>query len=1204
MLFFCVNGYAQYISNSHIKQLTIIGDTNQLDTLSLVPGSIKITTGNGIVLDTSFYKINYAEGLLILNRSSFVKNNIVADTLNVSYKTFPYLFSAEVKHKDLSRIKPDLFGNINPFSYTIESKSDDIFKMEGLNKSGSISRGISFGNNQDMVVNSNLNLQLSGHLSNNIDILLAATDNNIPIQPEGNTQQLQEFDKVFIQLSNAQSKLIAGDFQLTRPNSYFMNFHKKAQGLSFSTTLKTTPPAPLKKGESNSAEHQGIYKTSLSAAVSRGKFARNQIQGVESNQGPYRLRGAENEPFIIVLSGTEKVYIDGRLMDRGQENDYVIDYNTSEITFTAKQLITKDKRIVVEFQYSDKNYARSLVHFGNDFEKDKLKLHLNIYSEQDSKNQPLQQDLTPEQKKLLSDIGDTLSLAVTPSFDSVAFSNNEVLYQKKDTIIGAQSYTIFIYSTNSDSAYYRVAFSNVGQGRGDYKQIASSANGKVFQWNVPVAGIKQGNYDAVILLITPKQKQMITAGVDYAFSKNTKLSIEAAGNNNDINTFSSKDSKDDIGYGLKINFDNTAPIFGKRKQNRSEEGRRESGVLSERLTPNSQLTDTTSGPLTLLTNLNYEYVQKYFSPIERYRSIEFERDWNRLNVALVDDQHILGAAVQLAKKGTGSIGYKINALLEGNNYNANRQSAHLDLQQKGFYANYDGSLLGSASTINTDFYRHKSGVSQKIKWVRVGFKDEFEKNKFTLKKKDSLLSNSYQFWEWQGYIQNSDTTKNRYGLNYKQRTDYAVKNFIASTNLNRSAFAESYGGFFETMQNPNSQLKVNVAYRKLQIVDSALTLQKPDNSLVSRIEYSFRLWKGLLYSNSFYEIGSGLEVKKQFSYIEVAAGQGVYTWIDYNSNGIKELNEFEVAAFSNTATYIKIFTPSLDYIKVYSNQFSEMLMLKPAALWASKTGIRKFISRFANQSAYRIDRKSTENDGSTSLTTGLVKAYNPFLAETNDSSLITLNSSFRNTLFINQLNSVFGLDLTYQDVRNKILLVNGFDTRQNSYKEARLRWNISQQFWWDLSYKDGKKISRSQYFGTRDFSIVYYEAAPKLNYQPNTAFRITASFKYTDKNNNVEFGAQRATLQDYGMEIKYNILQKGSLNVKANFIQIKFKGTENTSLAFEMMDALQNGKNITWGLIYQRNLTNNLQLSLSYDGRKSEGSNTVHTGGAQVRAYF
>lgn len=1189
LLFFCVGGYAQYMSNYHNRQLIIKRDTIQLDTLSLVPGSVSIITNNGITLDSSFYKINYAEGLLILNRNKFVSSPfpapegglLVGDSLKVSYKTFPYLFSSEVKHKDLARIKRDLFGNTNPFSYYIESKNEDIFKMEGLNKSGSVSRGISFGNNQDMVVNSSLNLQLSGHLSNNIDILLAATDNNIPIQPEGNTQQLQDFDKVFIQLSNADSKLIAGDFQLTRPSSYFMNFHKKAQGLSFSTTQKINK-------KSKNIKEQGIYRTSISAAVSRGKFARNQIQGIESNQGPYRLHGAENEPFIIVLSGTEKVYIDGRLMDRGQENDYVIDYNTSEITFTAKQLITKDKRIVVEFQYSDKNYARSLVHFGNDFEKDKLKLHLNVYSESDSKNQPLQQDLSNDQKKLLSRIGDTLSLAVTPSVDSIAFTNSEVLYKKKDTLIGAQTFPIYIYSTNSDSAHYRVSFSNVGQGNGDYKQIASSANGKVFQWIAPVAAAKQGTYDPVILLITPKQKQMITSGIEYAFSANTNLSVEAALSNNDINTFSSADSKDNIGYGLKINFDNSSPL--------SKRSRDEVAAPAK--------TDTSSGTLLLQTNLNYEYVQKCFSPIERYRSVEFERDWNLGNTAITDDQHILGAAMQLKKKDKGSIGYKFNALLEGSNYRANRQQVNFNFKQKGFNVNYDGSLLSSVSATNSDFYRHKSGVSQKIKGVTIGVKDEFEQNKFNLAKKDSLLSNSYQFWEWQGFIQNADTTKNRYGLNYKKRTDYAVKNLIASDGLNKSDYSESYGGFFEVLQNPNNQLKINASYRRLYIIDSALTIQKPDNSLVSRVEYNFKLWRGLLYSNSFYEIGSGLEVKKQFSYLEVAAGQGVYTWIDYNGNGIKELNEFEVAAFPGTATYIKIYTPTLDYIKVYSNQFSEMLMLKPSALWANKKGVRKFISRFANQSAFRVDRKSAGNEDSTSIIKSFTKAYNPFLAETKDPNLITLNSSFRNTLFINQLNPTFGLDLTYQDVRNKVLLINGFDTRQNRSEEAHLRWNISQQFGWDVTYKDGIKISTSEYFGTRDFSILYYEATPKFNYQPNTAFRATVSFKYTDKKNSVELGAQQANLQDYGVELKYNVLQKGSLNVKADFIQIKFDGIQNTPLAFEMMDALQNGKNITWGFTYQRNLSNNLQLSLTYDGRKSEGFKTIHTGGAQVRAYF
>jgi hypothetical protein len=1168
LILFGIRLQAQIPGNNRTKKISVLADTIQIDSLSIIPGSFLLYKAPGIILDTSFYKMDYVKGIIYFDRKKMAAENISPDSLNSSYKTFPFLFTEETKHKDVKRIRSDLSGAANPFSYDIESRNDDIFRMDGLNKSGSISRGITFGNNQDVVVNSNLNLQLSGHLSNNVDILMAATDNNIPVQPDGNTQQLQEFDKVFIQLSNSTTKLIAGDFQMTRPNAYFMNFNKKAQGINFSTVLKTNT-------EKKDPQKEGVYATTISAAVSRGKFARNQIQGVESNQGPYRLRGAENEPFIIVLSGTEKVYIDGRLVERGQENDYVINYNTSEITFTARQLITKDKRIVVEFQYSDKNYARSVVHFGNDYEQGKLKLHVNVYSEQDSKNQPLQQDLTAEQKKLLSRIGDTLSLAVTPSYDSVPFSNDEVLYQKLDTTIGTFTYTnIFVYSTNSDSAHYRVSFSNVGSGKGNYNQVSSSANGKVFQWIPPdtLTGTPRGTYEPVILLVTAKKKQMLTVGAEYKLSKNSRLLIEGAASNNDINTFSRANSEDDAGYALKINLENVFPLY----------------VTKAR--------DTTVSVPHLLSSINYEYVQRYFSPVERYRNVEFERDWNRQASVQTADQHIAGASLGLAQKGIGAVTYRFSAFLEGDSYNATRHSASLNAGTKGFRAMYEGSLLNSASNSNTSFYRHKSGVSQKIKWFMVGVRDDYEQNKFALSRKDSLLSNSYQFWEWEAYAQNADSTKNRYGLNYKQRTDYAVKNDSGSTSLNRSAFAESYGGFFDLIQNPDNQLKVNAAYRRLQIIDAALAKRAPDNTLLARLEYDFRLWKGFLYSSSFYEIGSGLEVKKEFSFIEVAAGQGIYTWIDYDSNGVKELNEFEVAVYADQATYIKVYTPTDKYIKTYTNQFSQSVTLKPAAIWANKTGFRKFIARFANQASYRVDRKSTEDD--------LSKAYNPFLAETNDSSLVTLNSAFRNTLFINQSGSVFGLDLTYQDVRNKALLVNGFDTRSNIYKEGKLRWNITQQLSFNFEYKDGIKSSRSQFFPSRNYSIVYYEGTPKFNYQPNTAFRTSISFRYTDKKNADELGGQRAILQDYGAEIKYNVLNKGSLNLKGNFIQITYNGIQNSSLSFEMLDALKPGQNITWGASYQRTLSNNLQLSITYDGRKSEGSKAVHIGGAQVRAYF
>ena len=147
-----------------------------------------------------------------------------------SADTVPSVLYRRYFHKDARLMLNRESAITNPFSITYNDNPTNEIGLYGLNRSGSISRAITVGNNQDLSLNSSLNLQISGRLSEELEVVAAISDDNIPIQPEGNTQQIQDFDRVYIQLLHKNYTLTGGDFELRKPNSYFLNYFNKAKG--------------------------------------------------------------------------------------------------------------------------------------------------------------------------------------------------------------------------------------------------------------------------------------------------------------------------------------------------------------------------------------------------------------------------------------------------------------------------------------------------------------------------------------------------------------------------------------------------------------------------------------------------------------------------------------------------------------------------------------------------------------------------------------------------------------------------------------------------------------------------------------------------------------------------------------------------------------------------------------------------------------
>jgi len=1150
-LFIMLSGWAlkaQELSNWREKKLNAFKDSLQIDSLSIIPASEVLKDAHGNIVPLKDYYLDYANAVL------FIKNRQLAKPIKISYRLFPFSLTKEYSHKTEDQIEPTDVGKYDYFTIKEENKTEEIFNMDGLNKSGTISRGVNFGNNQDLSVNSNLDLQLSGKITEDISIQAAISDDNLPIQAEGNTQQLQEFDQVFIKLFTKKSTLVAGDFRISRPESYFMNFNKKVQGGGFSTSFITK--------EEKNEKNNGVLKTGINAAVSRGKFSRNIITGQEGIQGPYQLQGEEGESFVIILSGTERVYVNGRLMERGQDNDYVIDYNTAELTFTPNQIINKDMRIVVEFQYSDRNFSRSVIFMENQYKKEKLQLDFNVYSEQDSKNQPLQQDLSEEDKQILKEAGDDLNAAVVNGIDSVGFSDDQVRYKLVDSL-GQQ---ILVFSKNPDSAVYAAKFSRVGPNNGNYIQIQSDGNGRVFQWVRPVNGIPQGDFEPIIRLVTPKKRQMLTLGGKYDFSKRTQLVVEGAFTNNDLNTFSSEDSEDDQSHGIKMDLRHSEVL--RKKDTLKEEKRWNSRVFFEQRGENFQF-------------------------IERYRGVEFDRDWNIRGLQLEGDEYLIRAETGFSE-GKNSINYEFSSFTKGSDFEGIRNGFNANYaSKKGFSLKSRGSLLNVSAKDDSRFIRHYTTISQKLWGLRFGGYAEQERQEFFQGQTDSLQSNSFDRIIWKAFVEKGDTNStNFYRLSYSEVYDYLPK----ETKLGYAQKSENIDFEFEYAKSRNSRLSGKVTYRKLEIKDEELAVQEEENTSLGRLQYDLRAFKGFITSNTFYQIGSGQENKREFSFLRVNDGQGTHVWIDFNENEVKELNEFEIAGVNNSfqANYIKVFTPTNDFIRVFSNQLNQVLFLKPEVLLSNEKGWEKWISKFSNKTTFRTETRSQDEED----------VFNPLNTSVADTNLISVNSSFSNTLYFNRLNQKFGLDFFYLNNTGKSLLTNGFESRKNIQREWRVRYNISRIYSAEGRFTLSDKENRSEFFENRNFNINTVEVEPKIIYQPSVKMRISLSAILSERENTIGEGGEESTNRSINAEFRFNQAGKGTFSFSASLIEIDFNAEENSSLAFEMLDGLRPGSNMTWNVLWQRNLANNLQLNLNYGGRKSEGLRIIHTGGMELRAFF
>jgi hypothetical protein len=123
-----------------------------------------------------------------------------------------------------------------------------------------------------------------------------------------------------------------------------------------------------------------------------------------------------------------------------------------------------------------------------------------------------------------------------------------------------------------------------------------------------------------------------------------------------------------------------------------------------------------------------------------------------------------------------------------------------------------------------------------------------------------------------------------------------------------------------------------------------------------------------------------------------------------------------------------------------------------------------------------------------------------------------------------------------------------------------------------------------------------------FSYRPSNNFRVNLEYSFSKKNNNI--GIEKSTANDLGLEVNWRKASDGFIRSSIHIINIDYNGVENDQIELRMLGGLKRGTNYLWNFNYTKRLSNSIDMTINYEGRKTGVSRTVHVFTTEIKANF
>lgn len=289
------------------------------------------------------------------------------------------------------RYRPELFSEEIPEDRMDRDRYEE---ASNVRTQGTLFRSVQVSTHGQSSVSGGMDLKIRGELLPGVMLTGVISDHETPFESRMSSQSLEELDRIYLELTTPAGMGRMGDVDIETAWSPFSRYAGRMTGL-----LAAAP-----RDDDQTVDWEAF------AGTPSGRFARQEIQIREGDQGPYRLIPFSMASAMIV-PGSERVYLNGEQLPSSR---YLVDYAAAELTFSTGHILSREDRVFVEYRYRNEWYPR--ISTGGRVELSRGKSGVNVYAvrESDDSSRPLDETLANQPSDSLDKLleGDYLSTAV------------------------------------------------------------------------------------------------------------------------------------------------------------------------------------------------------------------------------------------------------------------------------------------------------------------------------------------------------------------------------------------------------------------------------------------------------------------------------------------------------------------------------------------------------------------------------------------------------------------------------------------------------------------------------------------------------------------------------------------------------------------------------------------------------------------------